>query len=152
LTDVGGISFANDCRTILDVLATTRHRDLVQTFAGAVRDSGHPEVSLPVRVRMTGIGKRFGAVTANSDIDFDLAPGEIHALLGENGAGKSTLMSILFGLLAPDSGDITLGDEVVRITSPANALRHGIGMVHQQFMLVPTLTVAENVAIGSRPS
>ncbi|HKG04485.1 MAG TPA: ABC transporter ATP-binding protein [Conexibacter sp.] len=103
-------------------------------------------------IRMEGITKRYGALVANDGIDFDVASGEVHALLGENGAGKSTLMGIMFGLLTPDAGRIVHGGREVRFASPADALRRGIGMVHQHFMLVPTLTVAENVVIGSRPS
>ena len=74
--------------------------------------------------------------------------GEVHALLGENGAGKTTLMRILYGLYQPDEGEILLDDQPVRLHSPADSIRHGIGMIHQHFMLVPTLTVAENIALG----
>jgi simple sugar transport system ATP-binding protein len=98
---------------------------------------------------MRGITKAFGATVANDRVDFELRPGEIHALLGENGAGKTTLMSILFGLLPPDEGEISIGDEVVALESPHDALQRGIGMVHQHFMLVPNFTVAENVVLGS---
>ncbi|HYM80974.1 MAG TPA: ABC transporter ATP-binding protein, partial [Candidatus Limnocylindria bacterium] len=85
------------------------------------------------------------------EISLDLAPGEIHALVGENGAGKSTLMRILYGLLQPDSGTIAVDGRPVRIASPAQAMRLGLGMVHQHFMLVDTLTVAENVTLGREP-
>ena len=97
---------------------------------------------------MRGITKRFPGVLANDDISFDLRTGEIHALLGENGAGKSTLMNILYGLYQPDSGDILVEGQPQKITSPRVAIERGIGMVHQHFMLVPTLTVAENVTLG----
>ncbi|MGI9597535.1 MAG: ATP-binding cassette domain-containing protein, partial [Acidimicrobiales bacterium] len=97
---------------------------------------------------MRGITKRFPGVVANADVDFDLRAGEVHTLLGENGAGKSTLMKILFGLYQPDEGEILLRGEPVSITSPTEAIGLRIGMVHQHFMLVPTLTVAENVALG----
>jgi general nucleoside transport system ATP-binding protein len=97
---------------------------------------------------MRGITKRFPGVLANDAIDFDVQPAEIHALFGENGAGKSTLMRVLYGLYRPDAGEILLNGRPVQITSPAVAIRNGIGMIHQHFMLVQTLTVAENVALG----
>src|SRR4029079_16657260 len=100
-------------------------------------------------IELRGITNTYGAVVANKDVDFDLRPGEIHALLGENGAGKTTLMSILFGLVAPDEGEILLGGEPVSLASPHDAVQRGIGMVHQHFMLVPNFTVAENVVLGS---
>jgi len=95
--------------------------------------------------------KRFGPVVANDGIDFDLRPGEVHALLGENGAGKSTLMSILYGLYHPDEGEILVNGEPVRVGSPAQAIDLGIGMVHQHFMLVPVMTVTENIVLGGEP-
>jgi len=98
---------------------------------------------------MRGITKRFGTVTALDRVDFDLRPGEIHALLGENGAGKSTLMNVLRGLTPPPAGTITLGGVPVRFSAPQDAARMGIGMVHQHFLLVPTFTVAENLALAS---
>ena len=97
---------------------------------------------------MRGIVKRFGDVVANDGVDFTLAPGTIHALLGENGAGKSTLMNILYGLATPDEGEILLDGEAVTIAGPADAIDRGISMVHQHFMLVPVLTVAENIQLG----
>lgn len=100
------------------------------------------------RVEMRGIVKRFPGVLANDHIDFEVRAGEIHALLGENGAGKTTLMNILYGLYRPDQGQIAINGQVVAIHSPANAIRLGIGMIHQHFMLVPTLSVVENVALG----
>jgi simple sugar transport system ATP-binding protein len=99
-------------------------------------------------LEMRGITKRFPGVLANDSVDFDVRAGEVHTLLGENGAGKSTLMKILFGLYQPDDGEIRLRGEPVTITSPTDAIEHRVGMVHQHFMLVPTLTVAENVALG----
>src|SRR3954469_551616 len=102
-------------------------------------------------LELRGITKRFGSVTANDAVDFELKKGEIHALLGENGAGKSTLMNVLYGLLQPDEGEIRLGGEPVEIDSPRRAIGLGIGMVHQHFMLVPGLTVAENLVLGSEP-
>lgn len=97
---------------------------------------------------MRGIRVAFGPVVANDDVSFAVAPGEIHALLGENGAGKTTLMRVLAGLLQPEAGTVEVGGVVVRIDGPLAARRLGIGMVHQHFMLVPTLTVAENIALG----
>ena len=99
-------------------------------------------------LRMEAIVKRFGALTANDHIDFDVAKGEIHGLLGENGAGKTTLMNILYGIYHADAGRIALDGEEARIDSPRTAIAHGIGMVHQHFMLVPTLTVVENLMLG----
>ena len=95
-----------------------------------------------------GIVKRFPGVLANDHIDFVVRAGEIHALLGENGAGKTTLMRILYGLHTPDEGEIRINNRRVDIQSPADSIAHGIGMVHQHFMLVPTLSVAANVALG----
>jgi len=99
-------------------------------------------------LELTGITKRFPGVLANDDVHLEVAPGEIHALLGENGAGKSTLMNILYGLYRPDEGEVRLNGEPSGIASPADAIEAGVGMIHQHFMLVPTLTVAENVALG----
>ena len=101
---------------------------------------------------MQGITKRFPGVLANDQINFDVHAGEIHALLGENGAGKSTLMKILYGLYQPDEGEILLNGEVIQIKSPSDSIKHGIGMIHQHFMLVENLTVAENVALGLKSS
>ena len=99
-------------------------------------------------VEMRGISKSFGGNFANRGVDFSVAPGEIVGLLGENGAGKTTLMNILYGLYRPDSGEIRMGDRHLRMDSPRDAIKHGIGMVHQHFMLVQNQTVAENVALG----
>jgi len=99
-------------------------------------------------VEMRNITKHFPGVRANARVCFDIARGEVHALLGENGAGKSTLMRQLYGLYQPDSGEILVDGERVALRSPADAIRAGIGMIHQHFMLVPSLTVAQNVALG----
>ncbi|MEX1143342.1 MAG: ABC transporter ATP-binding protein [Anaerolineales bacterium] len=99
-------------------------------------------------LEMKGITKRFPGVLANDRVDFDLHAGEVHALLGENGAGKSTLMKILYGMYHPDEGRILLNGKPVSIASPTDSIGLGIGMIHQHFMLVPTLTVTENVALG----
>jgi ABC-type uncharacterized transport system ATPase subunit len=105
----------------------------------------------PLSLRLEGIDKRFGAVRANRGAALEVAPGEIHALVGENGAGKSTLMRILAGLLAPDAGSAHVGGRDVTGWRTADAIAAGVGMVHQHFMLVPTLTVAENVVLGREP-
>jgi len=99
-------------------------------------------------LEMRGISKRFPGVLANDHVDFDVKSGEVHALLGENGAGKSTLMKILYGMYHPDEGEILLNGKPVTIASPNDSINLGIGMIHQHFMLVQTLTVAENVALG----
>ncbi|GIV68469.1 ABC transporter ATP-binding protein [Caldilinea sp.] len=104
----------------------------------------------PYAVEMRGITKRFPGVLANDRIDFQVRKGEIHALLGENGAGKSTLMNILSGLYRPDEGEIAIHGRVVEFHSPRDAIRHGVGMVHQHFMLTPSQSVAENVFLGAR--
>ena len=107
-----------------------------------------PSPGRGVLVKMEGITKRFPGVIANDRVDFELRAGEVHALLGENGAGKTTLMNILYGLYRPDSGRIYVMGREVNIKSPKDAIELGIGMVHQHFRLVPTLTVAENMALG----
>ncbi|MDX2379515.1 MAG: ABC transporter ATP-binding protein [Acidimicrobiia bacterium] len=106
-----------------------------------------PDRGVPM-LEMRGITKRFPGVVANDDVDLSVLSGQVHTLLGENGAGKSTLMKILYGLYRPDEGSITLDGEPVILASPNDAIERGIGMIHQHFMLVPTLTVAENVALG----
>ncbi len=105
-----------------------------------------------MRVELRNITKRFGSFTANDSISLTVEPGQIHCLLGENGAGKSTLMNVLFGLLHPDDGEILLDGERVSFANSGEAVRHGIGMVHQHFMLVPVFSVAENVVLGFEPT
>ncbi len=97
-------------------------------------------------VEMRGIVKRFPNVLANDKANFTLKKGEVHALLGENGAGKTTLMNVLYGLYRPDAGEIKVYGKRVEIRSPRDAIRLGIGMVHQQFKLIPVHTVAENIS------
>jgi simple sugar transport system ATP-binding protein len=103
-------------------------------------------------IELKGITKKFGALVANDSINLKVARGEIHAILGENGAGKSTLMNIVYGLVNADSGKILVEDKEVIINEPADALKYGIGMVHQHFMLIPVFTVAENIALGREQS
>jgi ABC-type uncharacterized transport system ATPase subunit len=102
-------------------------------------------------LELRGITKRFPGVLANDKVDFDLRRGEVHALLGENGAGKSTLMNILYGLYTPDEGQILLEGRPIELGSTKTAIEHGIGMVHQHFMLIPVMTVAENIVLATEP-
>jgi general nucleoside transport system ATP-binding protein len=110
---------------------------------------GTAEASAPVTVRLRGIGKRFPGVIANDDINIDVRRGTIHAIVGENGAGKSTLMKILYGVQPPDSGTIEIEGQQVSLSSPADAIRAGVGMVFQHFMLADNFTVLENVVLGA---
>lgn len=103
-------------------------------------------------VEMKNITKRFPGVLANDNVDFELEKGEIHALLGENGAGKTTLMNCLYGFLQADEGEIFIDGKKVDVTDPNVAIEHGIGMVHQHFMLVPPFTVTENIVLGMEPT
>ncbi|MCM3784588.1 ABC transporter ATP-binding protein [Neobacillus mesonae] len=118
------------------------------------RPSGKPSISIPGSrqgdfiLETRGLTKRFGTFTANDRLDLCIKYGEIHAILGENGAGKSTLMNMLSGLLAPDEGELLFKGESITFASPRQAMEMGIGMVHQHFMLIPALTVAENVVLG----
>jgi len=103
-------------------------------------------------LEMRHITKRFPGIVANDDVSFDLGLGEVHALLGENGAGKSTLMNILYGLYHPDEGEIEISGKPVRLGTPSAAIDAGVGMVHQHFMLIPVMTVAENIVLAEEPT
>ena len=117
-------------------------------------DAPDPGASASVevpRVRIRGLTKRYATIIANDAVDFDIQRGGIHAVVGENGAGKTTLMRVLYGLVEPDAGTIELDGLPVKISSPADAIRHGIGMVHQRFELVDQLSALENLALGALP-
>ena len=114
----------------------------------AAADAATDPENTALAVRMTGIVKRFPGVVANDGVDLDLRQGEVHALLGENGAGKSTLMNVLAGLYRPDAGTIHIRGALVDFASPRDAIAAGLGMVHQHFTLVPSLTVTENILLG----
>jgi len=104
-----------------------------------------------MKLELSGITKKFGALVANDSVNLTVEPGQIHCLLGENGAGKSTLMNVLYGLYQADAGDILLDGKAVKFSGPGDAMAAGIGMVHQHFMLIPVFTVAENVVLGHEP-
>ena len=103
-------------------------------------------------VKLSGIIKQFPNVIALKEVDFSLLEGEVHSLVGENGAGKSTLMNVLYGVIQPDMGDIFIRGEKQIINSARDAMSFGIGMVHQEFMLAPTMTVLENIILGFEPN
>ena len=107
---------------------------------------------MTVSVEMTDITVRFDALTAVDSVSLSIAPGEIHAVVGENGAGKSTIMNVLFGLIVPNEGAIRLNGETCAWRSPQDAIAHGIGMVHQHFMLQDSMTVLENVVLCAEPA
>lgn len=112
----------------------------------------HPEEkSSPYAVEMRDIYKAWPGVVASDHVNLAVRKGEIHALVGENGAGKSTLMNILYGMVTPDSGEVCINGKAVQIAGPRDAIRLGIGMVHQHFMLIPPLSVAENIVLGHEP-
>ena len=103
-------------------------------------------------LKLQGVTKRFGGVTALSDVDFDLYAGEIHALLGENGAGKSTLIKVLGGIHMPEAGSLEIDARRTTIRGVADADRHGIRIIHQELSLAPNLSVAENIYLGREPT
>ena len=123
-----------------------RHRERLHPDAD--QEPGLGAVDTHVELELRGITKRFGPLVANDGISLSVAPGQVHALLGENGAGKTTLMNVLYGLTQPDEGEILIDGKPVSFHSPKDAIAAGIGMVHQHFMLVPVFTVAENVTLG----
>ena len=102
-------------------------------------------------IKLVGITKVFPGVVANDKVNLEIKKGEIHAIVGENGAGKSTLMKIIYGLYQPTSGKVVINGRNLTVSNPQIAIKNGIGMVHQHFMLVPSFTVAENVVLGSEP-
>ena len=108
------------------------------------------EAGIAVRLGAREVTRRFGAVVANDRVDLSVAPRTIHAVVGGNGAGKSTLMRILQGVDAPDAGTVILDDRPVRLEGPADAFARGVGMVHQEFMLAPPLSLIENLILGAR--
>src|SRR5512135_901151 len=109
------------------------------------------EEDTPLAIEMRGISKAWPGVVANDHVNLVVRKGEIHALVGENGAGKTTLMNILYGLIHADSGEMYVNEHLAHITGPRDAIRLKIGMVHQHFMLIPPLTVAENIVLGHEP-
>ncbi len=114
-----------------------------------MRDKGNSQTQQPVVLELQGIKKVFPGVIANDDINFTLRQAEIHTILGENGAGKSTLMNVIAGLYPPDAGDIFISNQKVHFSNPRQAIHHGIGMVHQHFMLIRNHTVTENIILGT---
>lgn len=127
-------------------MSEVRHATPTDIDAGRASPS-----AVPPAIEMRGVAKRFGAVQANRGAELLVPPGQIHALVGENGAGKSTLMRILSGMYEPDAGRVSVEGREVTGWRTADAIAAGVGMVHQHFMLVPTLTVAENVVLGMEP-
>jgi general nucleoside transport system ATP-binding protein len=112
------------------------------------------DVPMTLAIEMKGMTKYFAStnVRANDFVDFSVESGEVHALVGENGAGKTTLMNILYGLIKPDSGEIFIDSQKVHIGHPDDAIKNGIGMVHQHFKLVPSFTIAQSILLGMEPN
>jgi simple sugar transport system ATP-binding protein len=119
---------------------------------GGAHGAGGQPSSKRTILQLANISKRFGDFYANKDVNFDLREGEVHCLVGENGAGKSTMMNMLYGLLAPTEGTISMDGSQVEIHGPRHAIDLGIGMVHQHFMLIPVFTVAENIVLADEPT
>ncbi|MXV62441.1 ATP-binding cassette domain-containing protein [Natronorubrum sp. JWXQ-INN-674] len=122
-----------------------------RTGADETDPSGRPSTNSDLAVHLDGITKRFPGVIANDDVDLAVERGTVHALLGENGAGKTTLMNVLYGLYEPNEGRVVVDGTERSFESPRDAIETGIGMIHQHFMLVDTMTVAENIALGNEP-
>src|SRR5439155_2261254 len=131
--------------------AEAKEEDVLEVSASGRPSSIVPRPSPLPAIHMDGIEKTFGDCVALRGASLDVLPGEIHALVGENGAGKSTLMRVLGGLIKPDGGRIEVNGRDVTGWSTNDAIAAGIGIVHQHFMLVPTLTVAENLVLGCEP-
>jgi len=123
----------------------------VADTASPTAPSSSTDPAAPLAVELKGIVKRFPGVVANRDVNLAVRPAEIHAIVGENGAGKSTLMKILYGMLRPDEGTISINGQAVSFRSPHDAIDAGVGMVHQHFMLAGNLTVLENIILGNEP-
>ena len=140
----------------------TRKKNVVSRFWNSIKfwKTDYPNKDTKIEqiepgepiVEMLGITKRFPGVLANDNINFELKACEVHALLGENGAGKTTLMNILYGLYRSDSGEIKIRGVPIHLKSPKDAIKIGIGMVHQHFALIPAMTVAENIILGMKSS
>ncbi len=142
-----------DSLRVSRILAVTERETPGVERVGPIKEGAVPSTQdSPPVLELRGITKAFPGVLANDHIDLSLREGEIHALLGENGAGKTTLMNVLYGLYSQDDGDIYIRGERVEIEDPNDAIARGIGMVHQHFMLVPVLTVTENVILGVEPT
>ena len=132
--------------TMSPLPAGERNQSIAEAAGSALSPPGRGDIAA---IDLIGIDKRFGPVHANQDVTLSIGQGSIHGIIGENGAGKSTLMSILFGFYAADKGEIRVRGEPVKIKSSSDAISHGIGMVHQHFMLVEPFTVLENVVLGA---
>ncbi|MDZ7702021.1 MAG: BMP family ABC transporter substrate-binding protein [Halobacteriales archaeon] len=131
---------------------TDRPRERLKRARPVSTDTGGPHQPMPTAVHLDGITKRFPGVVANDEVDFEVASGTVHALLGENGAGKTTLMNVLYGLYQPTEGQVFLDGQEREFDSPRKAIEAGIGMIHQHFKLVDPFTVTENITLGYEPT